>query len=247
MSRGRLPAADLRELLRELLPTGASPQVLAEELVPGLLAGRPGARVLDLGCGRGDSVDVFRAADPAVRWVGADLPDSEQLGLRTRADAEIVTFDGTSLPFADASFDVVFCKQVLEHVERPRELLAEVARVLRPGGAFAGSTSHLEPYHGWSVQNLTPYGLTRLLDDAGLAPEVLLAGIDGPTLIVRRLVGRASYFDRYWARRSPLNTLIDGAGRVLGWDAEDRNAMKLLFCGQYAFVAARPAGGHRNV
>ena len=38
---------------------------------------------------------------------------------------------------------------------------------------------------------------------------------------------------------SPLNRLVDGAARVLGWDAEDRNAVKLLYCGHYAFVARR--------
>jgi hypothetical protein len=50
------------------------------------------------------------------------------------------------------------------------------------------------------------------------------------------------HFDRYWARASPLNRLIDGAGRALGRDAEDRNAVKLLLCGHYVFVARRPAG-----
>ena len=66
----------------------------------------------------------------------------------------------------------MFCKQVLEHVERPHELVADVARVLRPGGAFAGSTSQLEPYHSRSTGNYTPYGLQRLLTHAGLEPEL---------------------------------------------------------------------------
>ena len=53
---------------------------------------------------------------------------------RTRADCDFVTFDGRRLPFEDASFPLVYCKQVLEHVEHPRELLSEVARVLEQGG-----------------------------------------------------------------------------------------------------------------
>jgi len=77
MSARRLPGADLRALLRPAIPTTSSPQVLADQLVPALLDGRHGALVIDLGCGRGDSVDVFRAADPGVRWVGVDVSDAD--------------------------------------------------------------------------------------------------------------------------------------------------------------------------
>src|SRR3954451_5652844 len=115
MSDRRLPGADLRALLRPAIPTTSSPQVLADQLVPGLLDGRRGALVIDLGCGRGDSVDVFRALDPSVAWVGVEISETEF----ARADAELRVFDGVNLPFAAASVDVVFCKQVLEHVERP--------------------------------------------------------------------------------------------------------------------------------
>lgn len=213
--------------------------MLAEDLVRGLLANLPsGARVVDLGCGRGDSVDVFRAVDPAVRWVGVDLAESAEVAQRTRDDAEFRTFDGLHLPFADGEVDVVFCKQVLEHVEQPHELLLDVARVLRPGGRFAGSTSHLEPYHSRSTGSWTPYGLKRLFDRAGLEAEAFVPGIDALTLLARALA-RGRHFNRWWSRRSPLNTLVDGAGRLLGWDAEDRNTVKLQFSGQFAFVARR--------
>jgi SAM-dependent methyltransferase len=240
MSDRRLPGADLRTLLRPALPTGSSVQALAEDFIPALLAPRSGALVVDLGCGRGDSVDAFRAADPSVHWIGVEVDDSEY---ETRSDVELQIFDGVRLPFEDASVDIVFSKQVLEHVERPHELIGDVARVLRPGGVFAGSTSQLEPYHGRSTMNLTPYGLQRVLAASGLELEMIVPGIDGPTLILRRLLRGAQFFDRYWAQRSPFNTLVDGIGRITGWDAEDRNALKLLFCGQYAFVARRPAEG----
>jgi len=237
MSDRRLPGADLRTLLRPALPTGSSGQALAEDLIPALLPG-PGATVVDLGCGRGDSVDPFRAADPSVRWIGVEVGDSEY---ETRDDVELRIFDGVRLPFEDASVDVVFSKQVLEHVERPHELIGDVARVLKPGGVFGGSTSHLEPYHGRSTMNLTPYGLKRALETSGLELESIMPGIDGPTLFARRLLRGPRFFDRYWAKRSPFNTWVDGVARVTGWDPEDRNALKLLFCGQYAFVARRPA------
>jgi SAM-dependent methyltransferase len=239
MSNRRLPGGDLRALLRPAISTQSSAQVLADDLVPTLLAGRPGAQVVDLGCGRGDSVTVFRAVDPSVCWIGLEVAESEPFAQRTREDAEFLVFDGVHLPFADQSVDVVFCKQVLEHVERPHELLPEVGRVLRSGGNFAGSTSNLEPYHGYSVANFTPYGLKRLLERAGFELELLQPGIDGPTLIARRLLRAPKHFDHWWSKRSPLNSLVDGGSRIFRWDAEDRNALKLLFCGHYAFIARR--------
>ena len=214
--------------------------MLADDLVPVLLASLlAGARVVDLGCGRGDSVDLFRAADPEVRWVGVDLEHSAEVAQRTREDAEFRTFDGRRLPFGDGEVDLVFCKQVLEHVERPHDLVADVARALRPGGRFAGSTSHLEPYHSRSVGSWTPYGLQRMFLHAGLEPELFVPGIDALTLLAWT-VTRGRRLNRFWSRRSPLNALIDGAGRLLGWDAEDRNTVKLQFSGQFAFVARRP-------
>jgi SAM-dependent methyltransferase len=213
--------------------------VVAEDLVPAALRGRAGAYVLDVGCGRGDSVDAFRAVDPSVRWVGIDLADSVEAAERTRSDIEFVVFDGEHIPFRDATVDVVFCKQVLEHVERLEPLLAEMARVVRPGGALVGSTSQLEPYHGRSTGNHTPYGVKRALERHGFGVDALVPGIDGVTLIAFMLLRAPGPFVRWWRRRSPLNTLVDGLGRVLGWDAEDRNAVKLLFCGQFAFLARR--------
>jgi SAM-dependent methyltransferase len=239
VSDRRLPGSDLRALLRPAIPAGSSPQVLAEDLVPGLLADlAPGALVVDLGCGRGDSVDVFRAADPEVRWIGVDLASSAEVAERTRADAEFLTFDGVRLPFGDASVDLVFCKQVLEHVERPHALVTDVARVLRPGCRFAGSTSQLEPYHSRSTGNWTPYGLHRLFAYAGLETELFVPGIDGLTLMAW-VLSRGRGFNRWWSRRSPFNALVDGVGRLLGWDAEDRNTVKLQFAGQFAFIARR--------
>jgi SAM-dependent methyltransferase len=207
--------------------------------VPAVLRDRPGAFVLDVGCGRGDSVDAFRAVDPSVRWVGIDLPDSVEAAERTRDDAEFLVFDGEHMPFADASVDVVFCRQVLEHVERFDVLLAEIARVLRPGGGLAGSTSQLEPYHGHSTGNHTPYGVKRALERHGFDVEALVPGIDGVTLVGYVLLRVPELVERWWERRSPLNTVIDGLGRGLRWDAEDRNAVKLLFSGQFAFLARR--------
>ena len=193
--------------------------------------------MLDLGCGAGDSVDVFRARDPEVQWVGLDVPGSPEAHERSRTDARFETFDGVSMPFDADAFDLVYCKQVLEHVRQPEPLLAEVARVLKPRGWFAGSTSQLEPYHSLSVWNYTPVGFLALLEQARLEPVELRPGIDALTLIAWRLAGNHRYFHRWWGRESPFNRALNACGRLLQADVRTLNATKLLFCGQFAFLA----------
>ena len=227
---------DLGDLLGSRIPGDHSRQVLADHYAARL---RP-ARVMDLGCGTGDSVELFRALDPEVEWVGVDIEDSPEVAERTRAGGEFVTYDGETLPFDDASFDLVYCKQVLEHVERPHELLREVARVLQPGGHFAGSTSQLEAFHSRSIFNWTPYGFTVAAEGAGLQVVELRPVIDGFTLVAWRALGLPDFFHRWWARESPGYRVIELGARVARLDARTRNQIKLVLAGQFAFLARRP-------
>jgi SAM-dependent methyltransferase len=235
--------ADLAELLGDRIPADHSGSVLADGYAGRYMAlpGRPAEpRVLDLGCGAGDSVDLFRSLEPRVRWTGVDIERSPEVEQRTRTDADFVTFDGQHLPFKDASFDLVFCKQVLEHVERPDELLKEAARVIEPGGHLAGSTSQLEAFHSLSIFNPTPYGFTRAAEDAGLEVVELRPVIDGFTLVAWRALGLPSFFHHWWARESPPYRLIELAARARRLDARTRNQIKLVLAGQFAFLARRP-------
>jgi SAM-dependent methyltransferase len=232
----RLPGGDLLDLLGDAVPRDHSRQQLADAFVERLLDPAGAADVLDLGCGEGGSVELFRARQPRVRWVGLELPDSPYA---PRADADVRTYDGGAMPFEDSSFDVVFSKQVLEHVHDPRRVLAEVRRVLRPGGRFAGSTSQMEPFHARSTFAYTPYGLALLLREAGLELLELRPGIDVGTLVARRAARGARVFARWWDRDSPGNRALGLAGRFAGADAAQVNAAKLAFCGQFAFLAAR--------
>lgn len=226
---------DLLAVLGDAVPRVACGQALADDWIPRLAAGC----VMDLGCGAGDSVDQFRSVNPGVQWVGVDIERSPEVASRVRTDAEFRVFDGVHLPAPDASFDAVYCKQVLEHVRSPEPLLREVARVLRPGGLFGGSTSQLEPYHSYSTWNYTPYGLSLLLQDAGLSLVEVRPGIDSLALIVNRGVGMRSFTRRWWAVESPLNRVASGFGRVRRLSPQQVNAIKLLLCGQFAFLAQR--------
>jgi len=244
----RFPGRELLGELGAVVPGDQSRQALAEDYIEQRLAADAGPwRVLDLGCGDGASVDRFRSVDPGVRWTGLDLPDSPEVRTRTRRDAGFQTFDGVAIPFPEASFDFVYCRQVLEHVRHPEPLLAEVRRVLAPGGCFAGSTSQLEPYHSLSVWNFTPLGMATLLRSAGLEPVELRPGVDGIALIALRLFGSSPprwaqrQFDRWWATRSPLNAVIDLYARVGDLDPQAANATKLVLCGAFTFLARASA------
>lgn len=233
---------DLRELLGDRLPGDHARQTPAESMVARALAGLEAPAVLDVGCGDGRSVEIIRSMAPTASWAGVDIEDSPEVRARTRTDVEFHTFDGVDLPFEDGRFDVVYCAQVLEHVRRPGPLLSEVARVTRPGGWLAGSTSQLEPFHSRSTFNHTPYGLSLLLEEAGFAEVELRPSIDSLTLIVRRGLGGPAFFDRWWSRESPLNRVMDIYARANRMDAAAANAAKLVFCGQFSFAGRR--GGY---
>jgi ubiquinone/menaquinone biosynthesis C-methylase UbiE len=234
--------ADLAALLGSRIPADHSRSVLADHYAGRYLArpDRPAApAVLDLGCGAGDSVDLFRSLEPRVRWTGADLERSPEVDQRSRTDADFVSFDGERLPFPDSSFDLVYCKQVLEHVRRPQPLLAEVARVLRPDGWLAGSTSHLEAFHSRSVWNYTPYGLMLLFEEAELELVEVRPVIDAFTLVAWRALGTPRFFYRWWARESPPYRAISLLARATGWDQRTVNTAKLTLSGQFTFLAHR--------
>jgi SAM-dependent methyltransferase len=93
--------------------------------------------VLEVGCGAG--VDLVRFARGGARVTGVDLAESA-IALATAnfaqqgLTADLRVADGEALPFADASFDLVFAHGVVQYTADDRRLVAEVRRVLRPGG-----------------------------------------------------------------------------------------------------------------
>ena len=93
----------------------------------------PGTRVLDLGCGRGG---VMERLHPQAGHVAGLDPDLRSLR-EHRAPALVLACGlAEALPYADSAFDLVCCSWVLEHLPGPARALAEVGRVLTPGGHF---------------------------------------------------------------------------------------------------------------
>src|SRR3546814_12108273 len=115
--------------------------------------------VVDLGWGDCRSLVLFRRILPDAEWCGLDVEDSPEAVGRRRTDGNFAVFDGTSLPYEDDSVDLVFCKQVLHHVQNPDLLIRDVARVLKPGGAFVRPKSVLQPYQSRNLPSCTTYGL----------------------------------------------------------------------------------------
>ena len=94
-----------------------------------------GLEVLDVGCGDRPYEQLLAGAS---RIVGFDVPGNPHADLHGSIDA---------LPVEDASFDVVLCLQVLEHVPDPAAAVRELRRVVRPGGRVLASTHGVYPYH----------------------------------------------------------------------------------------------------
>jgi SAM-dependent methyltransferase len=214
----------------------------APDYARSLLAGRQGpVNVLDLGCGAGLSRDLFSSLNEQCSWHGAEVADSPELQAAGAHSSAITFFDGVNLPWDDGSFDLVYTNQVLEHVRRPEALLAEVLRVLRPGGMLAGSVSYLEPYHSLSLFNYTPYGLITVLRDAGFHVAELRPGQDCWSVILRQMVGGSPRLSRFLRMLSPFAAAVRAVGCTCGLDSKTRNFLKIQFAGHLCFLAHKKA------
>lgn len=226
----------LYDYLKDSIPGDHSRQVTSEVVLQARIeAGMKAERLLDFGCGDGRSIDLFKRLLPQASWTGVDIEASPEVDSRRRSDGHFVTYDGYELPFPDRRFDLVFTKQVLEHVRKPELALREIARVLAPDGWLVGQTSQFEPYHSYSMWNFTVYGFKRMCEDAGLRLAELRPCIDGFTLMRRTYEGRPAEMSKFFEHESPINDEIERAAQDKR--PQIRNYRKLLFCGQFVFVA----------
>ena len=124
-------------------------ETVAFHLLPHL---RPGMKMLDFGCGPGTiSVGLAKAVAPGELH-GVDIEASQITMAQAAAragghdNAHFQVSDATNLPFADNTFDVAHCHAVLMHVPKLPQALAEVKRVLKPGGILSARESVIASY-----------------------------------------------------------------------------------------------------
>ncbi len=182
----------------------------------------PGDRVLDLGCGEGRHVIATYVAQE-VDAVGVDLSHTDLVAAQSKFD-DFIDLEATQgersfvlaaanalqLPFADASFDKVICSEVLEHIPDYRGALAEIRRVLKPGGLFCASVPRRWPEKiCWALSDAyhqVPGGHLRIFKAAELQKEIESLGFQ--------------FYHRHWAHalHAPFWWL-----KCLFWDTQDSN------------------------
>lgn len=123
-----------------------------------------GARILDAGCGVGMYTEQFRRFSERV--AGVEIDPAVAAEARSRLPG-IVVAPAEALPFADASFDVLFSHEVIEHVADDRAAAAEMLRVVAPGGRIVlFCPNRLYPFetHGHYWRGRYHFGNTPLIN-----------------------------------------------------------------------------------
>jgi len=148
-----------RWLARHLAPGVRNSQYAFADLLESELVGRPDW--LDLGCGRRPFPEWMekyqvRCLSRARRLVGID-PDIDSLR-HHHSYPDKALASGYAIPLRSQSFDLASANMVLEHVDRPQDLLREIHRVLRPGGRFVFNTPNRRH---WAIRiaKRTPDGI----------------------------------------------------------------------------------------
>lgn len=187
-----------------------------QTLLAAVAEARP-ERVLDVGCGDGRIPSLYAA--PQV--VCVDSSDASVAAARARGlDARIA--DAQALPFGDSSFDVATCNHTLYHVPDRDRALAELARVLRPGGRFAGIYN--TPDHLHEVWSAVGADWARDAFDSESGLPYMERHFEG----VQRLIRRGEVL---WLARHDLQAYLDAYAEMIG----ELHAPE----GPYPFVATR--------
>lgn len=172
--------------------------------MPGFLDGVDlGDDVLEIGPGFGATTRTMVDRLPALTCVEID-PDSVGLLRAEFGDrVDVVLGDGSSLPFPDGRFSAVVCFTMLHHVpspERQDRLFAEAARVLRPGGVFAG----LDSQPSLRFRLLHVGDTMVVLDPATLPDRLRAAGLE--RVEVDRFPGQVHFAGRRPSAQPPIRS-----------------------------------------
>ena len=190
---------------------------------------RPGERLLDLGCGAGRH--AFAAVERGAVVTAVDADDTEVKGVAAMFEALVdapgygtaVTGDALRLPFPDSTFDRVVAAEVLEHIPPDTAAIAELVRVLRPGGTIAVTVPRWGPelvnwalsdeYHG------NEGGHIRIYRRRVLEGRLRAAGID----VTGHHYAHALHSPYWWLKcavgvRNDEHRLVKAYHRLLVWD-----------------------------
>jgi SAM-dependent methyltransferase len=192
-------------------------------------------RVLVVGKGDGGLDFGPVGALPGVRIVEIDV------SLEGRPD---LICDGHDLPFPTGSFDLVVCEAVLEHVFDPVRCVAEIHRVLRPGGLVFATTPFMQQVH------MGPYDFVRFTRSGHRALFARFDEVDsgiatGPASV---LVWSVEYFALSWFEGVAARRVIKGVTRLLlGWltlldPILARRRAALDAAGGFYFIGSAAAG-----
>jgi SAM-dependent methyltransferase len=195
-----------------------------------------GQRLLDFGCGGGrHALEALRLgaivtaldADrkelvPAAAWVRTMLDEDKQTA-DAGGQGHVVIGNGLDLPFPDACFDKVVAAEVLEHIPDDAGALAELARVLRPGGLLAVTVPRCYPeVVNWALSkeyHSVPGGHVRIYRQAQLRRRLGQAGLRP----YRQHHAHALHSPYWWLRCAvgidhEDNPLVRAYHRLLVWD-----------------------------
>ncbi len=184
---------------------------LAGEVFLDWLAPSPGLRWADVGCGNGAFTELIAERCAPAELQAMDPSEGQLAFARTRPGARLATFrqgDAMALPFADNSFDVAVMALVIFFVPDPAKGVAEMARVVRPGGIVAsyawdlqGGGFPLEP----GMAEMRAMGMTRPQppspEAAGIeASRQLWAGAGIEAVETRQITVQRTFagFDDLW-------------------------------------------------
>jgi SAM-dependent methyltransferase len=175
----------------------------------------PGLKWLDVGCGNGAFTEVMIGKNAPAEVVGIDPSEGQLAYARTRPGTKLAKFQAAGaqdIPFADKSFDVAVMPLVISFVPDPVKAVAEMKRVVRPGGTIAaymwdvpGGGLPLEPIQvamrAMGVQTANPQGYLASREETmrTVWQQNGLAAIE--TRVIRI---RVSYtdFDDFWSTNS---------------------------------------------
>jgi SAM-dependent methyltransferase len=159
-------------------------------------ASRVNGDVLDIACGTGHGAKLL-AARAAVTGLDRDVTAVE--AARHRTNGRFIVADAPPIPERDDAFDNVVCFETIEHLDRDKEFIREIRRILRPGGRLFISSPNQEvsapagvPENPWHVREYSLAALVALLYAAG---GFQVRGIYAQSLPPRR------NFTHRWAAR----------------------------------------------